>query len=379
MNTNPQEPDAPTSAQPAPPRLRTARFEDYPQIQRLESAHLPETIQAEDWRGLFLDNPLWPRLGNTWPIGWVLEDTAGQIVGSITNIPSLYRFRGGEQICANGRGWIVAPEYRGYALWLMNEYFSQGGADLFINTTVNVNAVPVVSALSARVPLGDWQTTAFRVTRYHGFARKVLEFKRVPLAGALATPAAAALWLKDTIFGTALSSGPASVDIATTDSFCSDFEAFWEELVRQNPEKLLAARDRQALCWHFAISMRQKRLRVFAATRGNLLSAYCVVKQHHRSRQGVSSMRLIDYQTVDRDVDLLQAALRCCAAEDIHLLEHLGYGLPKMRSFDTFAPYRARRPCWPFYYRAADPTLDAELRKPDAWDPSEFDGDTSYM
>lgn len=114
-----------------------------------------------------------------------------------------------------------------------------------------------------------------------------------------------------------------------------------------------------------------------------LLRAYCVVKQHHRSRQGVSSMRLIDYQTVDRDADLLpgllQAALRCCAAEGVHLLEHLGYGLPKMRSFDTFAPYRARRPCWPFYYRAADPTLDAELRKPDAWDPSEFDGDTSYM
>jgi hypothetical protein len=258
----------------------------------------------------------------------------------------------------------------------MNEYFGQGGADLFINTTVNVNAVPVVSALSARVPLGDWQTTAFRVTRYRGFARTVLEFKRVPLSGALATPAAAALWLKDTVFGTALSSGPASVDIATAGSFRSDFDAFWEELVRQNPEKLLAARDRQALRWHFA-------MRIFTAMRGNLLRAYCVLKRHHRSRQGVSSMRLIDYQTVDRDVDLLpgllQAALRCCAAEGVHLLEHLGYGLPKMRSFDTVAPYRARRPCWPFYYRAADPTLAAELRKPDAWDPSEFDGDTSYM
>ncbi len=93
-------------------------------------------------------------------------------------------------------------------------------------------------------------------------------------------------------------------------------------------------------------------------------------------------MRLIDYQSVERDADLLpgllQAALQRCIAEDFYVLEHLGRGLPKMHSFDQFAPYRRKLPNWPFYYHAANPALAAELRKPESWDPSEFDGDASY-
>ena len=73
----------------------------------------------------------------------------------------------------------------------------------------------------------------------------------------------------------------------------------------------------------------------------------------------------------------MASALRRCAAEGIHVLEHLGCGLPKMRSFDHFAPYRRKRSNWPFYYHAADPSLAAEFRRPEAWDPSTFDGDAS--
>ena len=47
-------------------------------------------------------------------------------------------------------------------------------------------------------------------------------------------------------------------------------------------------------------------------------------------------------------------------------------------SFDRFAPYRRKLPNWPFYYRAADPALCAELVQPKVWDPSSFDGDASF-
>ena len=50
-----------------------------------------------------------------------------------------------------------------------------------------------------------------------------------------------------------------------------------------------------------------------------------------------------------------------------------------MHSFDRLAPYRRRLPNWPFYYHAPDPTLAAELCKPQAWDPSEFDGDACFV
>jgi hypothetical protein len=116
MSSAPETPAATKAA----PRLRLARFEDYAQIHRLVTSYLQENQPADDWHALWLNNPLWPRLGKDWPIGWVMEDAAGQVVGSMTNIPSLYRFRDRELICANGRDWVVAPEYRGFALWVMD-------------------------------------------------------------------------------------------------------------------------------------------------------------------------------------------------------------------------------------------------------------------
>ncbi len=121
MSTNTQTPVAGPSTALSPPRLRPARFDDYPQIQALERANLPEALPADDWRGLWLHNPLWPRLGSDWPIGWVLEADSGRVVGSLCNVPSRYMFRGRERIRANGRAWVVLPEYRGFALLPMAE------------------------------------------------------------------------------------------------------------------------------------------------------------------------------------------------------------------------------------------------------------------
>jgi hypothetical protein len=71
-------------------------------------------------------------------------------------------------------------------------------------------------------------------------------------------------------------------------------------------------------------------------------------------------------------------ALRKCIDTGIDVLEHVGCGLPKMRSFECFAPYRRTLPCWPFYYRAVDPALASQLARPEVWDPSTFDGDASF-
>jgi hypothetical protein len=367
----------------SPPRLRPARFDDYPQIQDLEATLLEGTpLPGKDWRGLWLDNPVWPRVENHWPIGWVLEDEGGRIVGSLSNIPSLYQFRGRELISANGRAWMVRPEYRGFALSLMGEYFGQEYADLFVNTTVNQMSAEVFSTLSARIPLGDWGTIAYWITRYRGFASIVFEKARLPMPAFLAIPAGAALWLRDALVAKALPACPDGVFIESTDGFDCRFDAFWDELVRLYPDKLLAERDSRSLAWHYAIPIRRNRLWIFTASRNRLLRAYCVLNRQDWGR-GVRRMRLIDYQTLESDIDLLpgllRAALRRCVVEDLYALEHLGCGLPKMSSLDRLAPYRRRLPNWPVYYHAADPALAAELRSPETWDPSSFDGDASLM
>jgi hypothetical protein len=372
---------APTSRPARPPGLRPARFADYPQIRSLESTFIPDSLSDVDRRGLFENNPLWPGLAGTWPIGWVLEDEDGRIVGSLNNIPSSYRIDREERLCANGHCWAVLPEYRGYATMLMDEYFAQEQPDLFVSAKVGVDATPVWSLYAHRVPAGDWEKAAYAITHYHDFARTALRIKRVPLAAVAAPPLALALRLKDALTSRPLPAGPASVEFAEADGFDPRFDAFWRELVSQNPGRLLGVRDSATLRWHYGVPMRSNRVWVVTATRGGLVRAYCVLKLHIRPI-GVRSMKLVDFQTVEPEIDLLPGlltvALRRSAVQQCSVLEHHGCGLPKMHSFDGMAPYRAAKPKWSFYYCATDPEFEARLAEPDVWDPSEYDGDSSY-
>jgi len=75
---------------------------------------------------------------------------------------------------------------------------------------------------------------------------------------------------------------------------------------------------------------------------------------------------------------LLKTSLERCTVEKMFVLEHLGYGLPKMKAFDGLAPHRKKLDYWPFYYYAADPQINSQLASTDVWDPSVFDGDASF-
>jgi len=289
---------------------------------------------------------------------------------------------GGRLVSTTGRGWVVDPEYRGVALWLMEEYFFQDHVDLFINTTVNALAVDAFCTFgSARVPLGDWETASYWVTGYLGFAASALRIKGVRRNGLLAAPLATALRVKEVFTNARFPavSSPSSID--RVDDFGQEFDEFWRELVQQNPDKLLAVRDAATLRWHFAGALRDRHAWILTARKNGLLRAYCMLKRQDHPPSGLVRMRLVDYQNLDSDQDLLPAflreAVRRCAAEGIHVLEYLGGGLPKTAAIDRHAPYRRKLQAWPFYYKAVDPKVEAALQKPEVWDPSAFDGDTS--
>lgn len=361
-----------------PPRLRPARLEDYDAIARLEAAHALKAQSIDDWRNMWLANPLWPRVEKDWTVGWVFESASGEIVGSVVNIPSLYKFRGQDVVCGNGRGWVTSAPYRGYALWLMDTYFNQPGVDLFINTTVSETAEPMIGALSLRIPVGDWAAGSYWVTGHVEYARQRLASRRAPLARLFAYPVGAALWLKDAVSSKRLSASPRSLDLGSVDRFDARFDAFWNELVRQNPDTLLAERTSRALSWHFSMPMRRAKLWVFTACRNGQLRAYCTFVLKGDGRQAY----LADYQTIEPDVDMLpaflDAALRRCAREGVYLLRNVARGVPKMRTFDDHAPYRSRHASWKYYYRAGNPDLDIALRDARSWDPSLYDGDASF-
>jgi hypothetical protein len=370
-----------TSVPPATPKLRVARLEDSDLIRRLEMAHFGTTQPLDEWRSLWLENPLWPRLSDRWPIGWLLEDHAGCVVGSLLNIPTLYHFRGRELINATGRAWAVETAFRGYAMWLLDEYYHQPGVDLFVNNTINRLAEESHHGYATRIPLGEWDIVSYWVTGYRGFAREVLQRLRIPLPAMLSAPAAACLWLRDALRGKRLPAATRGVDFEAVSQFDSRFDDFWQQLVRQYPGKLLAARDTKTLTWHYATLQRRGRLWVYTAARNGQLRAYCVLKRQGGS-DPIRRMRLVDYQTLEGDAGLLagmlRAALKRCVEENMYVLEHLGLGLPGLETLDRCAPYRRKWPHWPYYFHAVDPAIAAELRLPDAWNPSMYDGDGSF-
>ncbi len=363
----------------AVPNLRTMRFEDYAGIRKLASDHFISVPSAQDWEHRWKDNPVWQRLGDRLPMGWVLESATGEIVGSMETVPVLYKFRGGDLVSAASALWCVSAPYRGFALQLIDEYFSQS-VDLFISTTVGPTAIETLKQLSDPIPVGRWDATSCFIAHRRSFAEVALRKFHVPLASLLSYPASGILRLTQAISTKPLAHPPRGVLFDTASAFDSRFDAFWAELLRQNPERLLAERSSLALSWHFFTAMRNGRLWILTASRGKTLTGYCIFTEV-ASIAGSRSICLVDYQTIDEELDLLpgflQMALRRGAAEGFYRLEHAGLALPKFRAFDNHAFYKSPVGTWTFLFRAADPKLDAELHQPQFWDPSAYDGDAS--
>ena len=97
------------------PALRPASFDDYDEIAALEEANGLSSKPLDQWLHLWQNNPAYQQLPG-WPIGWVLEDQNGRIVGSLQNIPCLYRFDGRTYVGGFGRGWAVDVRYRAFSV-----------------------------------------------------------------------------------------------------------------------------------------------------------------------------------------------------------------------------------------------------------------------
>jgi hypothetical protein len=344
----------------APTRLRPAALRDYERIAGLARAHGLDVPVFEDWSGLWRDNPVRTRRGKDYPIGWVLETERGEMVGCMGTVHAPYTFRGQDLTAAVARAWFVYPSYRPMALELMDAYLNQPGVDLVLNNAVSAPAHDAFAQFCSPVPLGRWDRISYWVTRHPTLAKE-------------------------------LPRSTSSPTIEAVDRFDSRFDTFWKELRRQNPDVLLADRSADVLSWHFAAPMRKGRLWTFTASRGGNLRAYCTLtRQDHAFRlpalpygdTQLPGMRLVDYQSIEPEIDFLpdflRAALERCRSEDLDILEMLGRGVPKMRVVDECAPHCEELENWKFYYRAADAALDGELRRPERWDPSGYDGDVSF-
>ncbi|MGJ5813648.1 GNAT family N-acetyltransferase [Paludibaculum fermentans] len=362
------------------PLLREARLDDYEAIVALERANGLKPRSREEWSRFWTENPLYPTMGGACPIGWVLEEEeTGRIVGTLSNVPLPYTFRGRHILAATGRGWAVDPAYRVFAPLLLDEYIHQN-ADVLLSTTVNGMAEASHTICEqTRVPVGDWTQAAFRIAGYYGFARAALKLKKAPRF--LSPLVAAALWIKDRLGkGGALPAKPPGVTVTRATTFGPEFDDFWVELQQLKVGRMLGVRTQAVLAWHFGSKAESGGLHVLSVSGGDgRMRAYAVLVRSDHQESGLRRMRVADFQSLDPALDsaLIRAAVDVCRQEGVHALELVGCGLPEFRAWETILPYRRALPAWCYFFHSTDPALMAALHDPEAWAPSSFDGDSS--
>jgi hypothetical protein len=310
-----------------------------------------------------------------------MESAGGEIVGSISNIPASYHFRGELLLGAASAGWVVDADYRCFSLALLNRFAEQKDVDLTFSTTTSRFAeVGFRIFRFSRVPLGRWDQSAFWITDYLGFLNGFLKKKSTPLARILRYPTAAALVFRNKLRNSGLEEDTSRWDIEPCTEFDGRFDEFWEELTRENPNSLLSVRTSEALRWHFSCSLKQQNVWILTAARGSRLVAYAIFDRQDRLDWDLKRVRLVDFQFLKSFEGVLRSALiwtlNECRNQGIHMLE-CGCLLDRPGFPKIAAPYRRTLHSWLYYYKAKPASLSNTLQAPDVWAPSFYDGDAS--
>lgn len=363
------------------PKLRQASFDDYQQIAALGAPYGLGKEPYEEWAHLWANNPVFQALPD-WPMGWVLENEEHQIVGQLANVPLAYQFGDRKLIAAASRAVMVDPKYRTFSFQLLNQFFRQKKSDLFLATTVNGQATKLYEVFRAvRVPAGTWDKSVFWITNYQGFSASVLKMKEMPAAAALSFPAGIALWARDAATGGTFKAGGKSVEPQFCDGFDDRFDAFWQELCERHAGRLLANRSRAALDWHFKHAFAKGWAWILTISQFSRMTAYGIFLRQDNPAHGLTRMRLVDFQTISNEnellIPILSSGMERCRREGIHMLEASGFAEEKQKIIDGLSPKTRSLDAWRYFYKAAQPALAEQLKDPAVWDPTCLDGDAS--
>jgi hypothetical protein len=219
------------------------------------------------------------------------------------------------------------------------------------------------------------------ITNYRDFTASWAAMKRIPCGRALSYVMAVPLWLSDIRCTAALNRVRGDARLQWCTGFDERFDVFWDALVRRRRGMLLGVRTRDVLEWHFRHAIRQKKVWILTMHEGSDIAGYCIFLRQDNPRYGLERMRLIDFQTLDGDINRLRPAVGCalqrCREEGVHMLEYVGMSPDAEQVLQPLAPHRRDLPCWSYYYKATSHSLASRLHDARSWSPSSFDGDSS--
>lgn len=356
-------------------KIRETAPADYDQIAALHRRNDLAIRPFDQWMRFWVGNPALP--SSHFPMGWILENEHGTIVGSIGNIPLGCEFRGRPLRVATPSGWVVDEGYRGYSVMILSRFVRQPGIDLFVFATVGEKAEPIYNGLQlTKVPVGSWDKAIFWITNYYGFSRSLVKHQK--LLSPLVRPITCGLYLWDAARFKTFLHHPTGYEIQSCSAFDGRFDEFWDLMRRGNPHLLLPLRTCEALNWHFQAA---SSLRIVTAMKDSRLAAYAIFNRQDNPALELKRLRLVDFQALPGHECALKPALASVLQESrrtgVHVVEVMGNWLDRSDLPRIAPPYQRRRSSWAYYYKAARPDLAAALRDPTSWAPTSFDGDAS--
>lgn len=354
--------------------IRPASFDDYEGIAAVEERNGLTPKPREQWLDLWLANPAFHEL-RQWPIGWVIEDRSGRIVGSLGNIPTLFYFGRSRYVASAGRGWAVDAEYRKLSILLLSRQIQCRDADMNVVTTPGRITSDLCTKLGwLPMPVGRWDCSEFWVLDYASALRNFLAAK-APRVGAFANAIAKPFRRTSDVPDQTPQRRGYHLDWCT--EFDKRFDSFWEDLAHRRSDVVLGARDARTLRWHFKYSLLRRDLWILTATVGLKLAGYAILERRDAQALGVTRVVLIDLQ-ISPDhpemwANMLQAIRARCMYEKIDILENLGCWLGPLHPLHR-PPHRRKLDWCAHLYKITNPDLKITNS---AWYPTQYDGDAS--
>jgi hypothetical protein len=354
-------------------RVRVASFEDAEAIGKVQVRNGVGELDPVSWRLTWSAYPFAKEFLDI-PIGWVLETEAGEMVGTLANIHTLYEFAGRRIKATVAAAWAVDAAYRGSAMKLTTTWFRQKGIDLWLNVSASPAVSDLLTAMKIpRIPIPDYGAPCFWAVRPRAFARAALLRKGVTGADAWAAPAGIALGVRDVLCRSGR--GRIFSTVRRLTEFDDRFDALWRSIAA-GPPRLRAIRTNAVLQWRFRADIQEKRAAILVAERDGTACGYAVLVRRKTSELGMEVCDVMDLQSAGDDAttvrDLLLACVNTAREEGVDAVKFLSGTPAKRAPANSLRPYTYRLPFWQQYFKASA-DLAASLATPEAWDFSPFD------
>ena len=359
-------------------KLRETTLSDFRGICEVQKRNNLSTTSYNEWKHLLTEHPFKDKLLEI-PIGWVLENENGEIIGTNTNVPMMYEFNGKLLKVGNASSWAVDEKYRGYSIKLGMAWMKQSNVDLLLDTSA---IEPVAKLLLARkfhpLPIKWYVQPLFWIINYPAFIGAVLKKKSINISSVFQYPIGYFVFLLDIIRKIFSNNRKNNYyDVLETKNFDIAFDELWMKLRKTN-NRLLLLRDRKSLEWRHKSMFDKGKLCIIKAQHDGKLRGYAILWEFHRKHLGLRGFQIADLQALNDDPvcikSLILGAIDAAKSRQLHIVEVAGFNRNKRDALEELKPFKLPSYMMPYYFKATDPALFKLLSNQDCWDPCLSDG-----